>query len=453
MEETLRKDSRSFYYRRMLTVTIPVVIQNLLNIGLNMADTVMIGRLGELELAATGAGNQAFNIFASLCFGFYSGAGVFVAQYFGAKNIRNIRRIVGFDIIVGLVIASGFLAAVQIMPEGVIRIFTDDPQVISEGVIYVRIVSFSYVMTALSFAVSFNSRAIQRLKAPTVINASALIMNCVLNYILIYGKLGAPALGVKGAALATLIARGYEMAALFAYVILVKDHPLHAAISEYFRRDVALYKNVVRTAMPVVFSEGGWSLGMTLVFATYGLIGPSALAVIQVASMTGQIFQSVIFGFGNGASVVVGETLGRRCVDEAVEHSSRTIRIALVMIVIMVAGIISVINPVSELYGFGAETTLLLKKTIAVYAFTMMPRMMSYVLQCGILRAGGDTLFCMVTELLGNLVIELIMAYTAVVFLGWPLYMCIALASLGNVFKMTANYLRYRSRKWINIVI
>ena len=92
--------------------------------------------------------------------------------------------------------------------------------------------------------------------------------NCVLNYILIYGKLGAPALGVKGAALATLIARGYEMAALFAYVILVKDHPLHAAISEYFRRDVALYKNVVRTAMPVVFSEGGWSLGMTLVFAT-----------------------------------------------------------------------------------------------------------------------------------------------------------------------------------------
>ena len=120
---------------------------------------------------------------------------------------------------------------------------------------------------------------------------------------------------------------------------------------------------------------------MTLVFATYGLIDPSALAIIQVASMTGQIFQSVIFGFGNGASVVVEETLGRRCVDEAVEHSSRTIRIALVMIVIMVAGIISVINPVSELYGFGAETTLLLKKTIAVYAFTMMPRMMSYVLQ------------------------------------------------------------------------
>ncbi|MDY6037429.1 MAG: MATE family efflux transporter [Eubacterium sp.] len=453
MNELRKDENKRLYYRRMLTVTIPVVIQNLLNIGLNMADTIMIGRLGEIELASTGAANQIFGIFGAICFGFFSGAGVFVAQYYGVKDIKSIRKIIGFDFVLGALIAMMFFFFVHIKSEEIISLFAKDGAVIAYGSRYIKIVSFSYIMTAISFAISYNSRVVARMKAPTIINASAMLVNVVLNYILIYGAGGFPAMGVAGAAYATLAARTYELVALIIYIISDKTHPFNAALSELFVSDFKLYRKVIKTGMPVVCSEGGWSLGMSLVFATYGILGASALAVIQVASITSLIFQSVIFGFGNGASVIVGETLGMGNFDVAKEHARRTIKISCILILGMVAGILSMIKPVSIIYSFNRDTTEMLTKTLIVFAFTMIPRMLSYIYQCGVLRAGGDTLFCMVIELTSNLVIELAMAYIAVVFLKWPLHMCIALASFGNIFKMTAFYIRYRGGKWLKKVI
>jgi putative MATE family efflux protein len=444
---------KSFYYRRMLTVTIPVVIQHLIDIGLNLADSVMIGRLGEQALAATGSANQIFGIFGSLCFGFFSGATVYVAQYFGAKDARSIRKIFGFQVAVGTLIGIVFFAVTNAFTEPLLGIFTNESRVIDYGAQYIRIVSFSYVPTAISFAISFNSRSIQRVTAVTAISGVALSLNVLLNWFLIYGPGPFPALGVRGAAIATLIARLVELVSLIIYLAVTKDHIFHAPFRELFVWDGELYKKVFKTSIPVLCSETGWSLGASLVFATYGRLGSAAQAVIQVASLTCQVFQSVIFGFGSGAAVVIGETLGRKDVDEAVDHAKRTLRIACVLIAIMVGGSLAIMKPIGIAYDFKPETTELMYRAVTVYTFAMVPRMMAYVLQCGILRAGGDTLFCMITELTGNLVIELAMANVAVVLLGWDLPAAIALASLGNIFKMTANYLRYRSRKWINIVI
>ena len=427
MNTLLEGENKSFFYRRILTVTIPVVIQNMLNIGLNLADTIMIGRLGELELAATGAANQVFGIFISVCFGFYSGTAVFVAQYYGVKDIKSIRKLIGFDTALGALIGLAFLSIAQLKAESIIHIFAKDEMVIAYGSRYLRIVSLSYILMAISFALSYNSRVVARMKVPRQ--------------------------GESGAAIATLIARGLELVALVIYIAGDKTHPFHAAFKELFVKDFGLYNRVVKTGLPVVLSESGWSIGLTLVFATYGIIGPSALAVIQVASLTSMIFQSVIFGFGNGASVAIGETLGIGKFELAKLYANKTIKIALVMIACMVAGIILMIKPISAIYNFSPETTELLGKVLVVFAFTLIPRMLSYIFQCGILRAGGDTLFCMVIELTSNLVIELAMAYTAVVFLKWPLQMCIALASLGNIFKMSAFIFRYKSGKWQKKVI
>ena len=208
MNTLLEGENKSFFYRRILTVTIPVVIQNMLNIGLNLADTIMIGRLGELELAATGAANQVFGIFISVCFGFYSGTAVFVAQYYGVKDIKSIRKLIGFDIALGALIGLAFLSIAQLKAESIIHIFAKDEMVIAYGSKYLRIVSLSYILMAISFALSYNSRVVARMKVPTIINASAMVINIVLNYLLIYGVGAFPRLGVSGAAFATLIARG-----------------------------------------------------------------------------------------------------------------------------------------------------------------------------------------------------------------------------------------------------
>lgn len=445
--------SRQFYYKRMVTVTIPIVIQGLFMIGLNLCDTVMIGRLGEVELAATGSANQFFGVFHSFLFGFYSGAGVYAAQYFGAKNLVKIRRILGFDWMLGCGMSLAFFLLIQIMPEKLMGLFAAEGEVIRQGALYLRIVSFSYAATALSFALSYNSRAVQKLTWPTLINISALLVNVLFNFLLIYGPGPFPRLEVAGAAIATVIARLYELAAMTIYIIHDKNHPLNGRLRDLLTPDAPLYQAVLRKALPVLISEVGWSIGSMLVFAVYGRLGYSALAVIQVAAATCLIFQSVIFSFGNGASVVIGETLGMGQVAEAKVHAGRTIRIALAFVALMVAGSLAIMKPVALLYNFSTSTKSLLYTSLTVYAFAMVPRMMAYVLQCGILRAGGDTLFCMITELTSNLGIELSMAYIGVALLQWPLPACIALASLGNLFKMTANYIRYRTGKWAGVIV
>lgn len=429
------------------------MLQNLVQVALNTADTVMIGRLGELQLAAVGAGNQMFNVYCSLLFGFFSGAGVYVAQYYGAKDLKHIRRIVGFDLMLGTVLTVLTTVFAQLYPDKVIGIFADDPAVIEDGAVYLRIVSLSYLFTAWSFALGFNSRAVQRPKGPATIDCLALGLNVVLNYLLIYGPGPFPALGVKGAAIATLIARIFEFLAMVIYIAMLKDHPFHGDLRQMFDWDGELFKNVMKKGVPVTLSEGGFSLGSSLTFACYGMLGASALAVVQVAGMACQIFQSVIFGFGSGAGVVIGEVIGMREVEIAEDYCKRVLKIAGVMIAIMVAGILLIMKPIGLIYGFGAETTGLLYSALSVYAFMMIPRMTSYIVQCGVLRSGGDTFFCMIIEVVSNLGLEPALAYTAVALLGWPLPMCIALAALAYVFKAAAFLIRYKSRKWLNVLV
>ena len=446
-------DTGQSFYRRIITVATPIIIQNVISTSLNLADTIMIGRLGEAELAGSGAANQIFSIFSILCFGMYSGASVFVAQFWGARDLKSIRKILGFDIYLGLSAAVIFLGVIQAFAPNLIALFADDGDVIMYGEDYIRIVSYSYIVTAMTFAINFNSRTIQVLKVPTVISASAVLVNVIFNWLLIYGVGPFPEMGVEGAALATVIARCCELGFQILYISCWKAHPFHTSIRNLFSWDPELYRNILRRAVPVIVSEGGWSLGVAIVFATYGRIGASALAVVQVSNVVCQICQTAFFGFGNGSSILIGETLGKGDKVTAYAYTKKILRLGVIFTAIMVVMIIALRHPVAVIYDFSEETTELMMSTIFVFAFTMIPRMFSYLIQCGILRAGGDTFFCMVIELTSNLGIEVAMAYTGVVILGWPLPWCVALASLGNIFKTVTEYARYRSNKWMNIVI
>ena len=198
------------FYKTVLVIGIPIVIQNLIGLGLNMADTIMIGKLGVDELAAVGTANRLYFIFSTLCFGIYSGAAVYVSQYWGVKDIKNIRGTFGIEFLLGSIVSLTFTIMAIFFAPQILGLFTSDPNVIRLGCQYLYIVAISYIFTSLSFAINFNCRAIHMLKAPTIINLVALLLNLLLNYILIFGKFGAPRMGGPGAALATLIARVVE---------------------------------------------------------------------------------------------------------------------------------------------------------------------------------------------------------------------------------------------------
>lgn len=441
------------FYKTMMTIAIPIVIQNIISIGLNMADTIMIGKLGVDELAAVGTANRLYFVFSSLCFGIYSGASVYVSQYWGVKDIKNIRRTLGIDILLGGGMSVLFMAIAFFLAPQVLGLFSSDPNVIELGTQYLHIVAVSYFFTAMSFAINFNCRAIHMLKVPTAINTLALFINLGLNYLLIFGKLGLPRMGVRGAAYATLIARLVEFVLMFLCVYSQKEHPLAAKIGELFSFDRQLFTKVLKTSLPVIVSEGGWSLGNAVYYIAYGMLGASALAVVQVASTINDLFQCLFFGIGNASAVMIGNELGRRNEDTAYDYAVVFLKMTFVVNVVVSLGLFLSRGGVIALYDFDQQTNIMLANTITVYAIYMMPKMFTYMLFCGILRSGGDTKICMILDLLGVWLIGVPLAFLGVLVLKLPLHWAVAMVFFEEWFKLVFSLIRFKSRKWAHTLI
>lgn len=440
------------FYRKMFFIGIPVVFQNLISIGLNLIDTLMIGMLGEQELAAVGTANQVYFIFTVSLFGLYSGAAVYTAQYFGAKDIAGVRKMLGIDYAVGAVFAGVVSVAAFIFAPKIIWLFSKDATVIEFGVQYIRIACFSYIFSGISSAISYNSRAIQNLKVPTIINAAALCVNAVLNYLLIFGIGVFPEMGVQGAATATLIARVFEFCALLTYIYTRKSHPFKAGPSALFSFDRNHFVRVMKTAVPVVFTEGGWAASVAMIFAAYGLLGTSALAVAQVANVVCEMLQSAYFGVGNATAMLIGENLGQGEKDRAYRNGKLSIRAVWILNVVMTITMLFLARPIASVYNFSGETGELLVKALMTMAILLTPKMLGYMYIVGILRAGGDTVFCMYLELGTNLFIQVPVAYFAVLVLHTSLPLAMILVELGAIVRIGLSLPRFRSRKWINIV-
>ena len=288
-------------------------------------------------------------------FGLFSGAAVPLAQYFGVKDFKSIRKIVGMDIAIGLVLGMLTVSGVLLFAPHIIGLFADEAEVIRMGSSYIRIVAVTYLTVGISFAVTFNSRPIQILKIPTIINVCSILINTALNYVLIYGHFGFSAMGVEGAALATAIARIVEMTALLIYLWLDKEHPFHGRVRDFLGFSRSLFNSVMRTAMPVVFSEGGWALGMSLTFAAYGRISAQALAVIQVCQVLCNLCQCASFGMGNACAALVGETLGRQEIDLARDNAKKYMKVQWTLNFLMCLMILLLRAPVAAFYQFDPD--------------------------------------------------------------------------------------------------
>ena len=434
-------------------IGLPIVLQQVISLSLNMIDTFMIGSVGVNELAAVGAANKIYFIFSTICFGLYSGASIFISQYWGVKNVKQIQKVVAIEMWIGFFLSIFTVFIAFTFAPQILSLFVREASTISIGASYLRITCFTYILTAFSFLMSFNSRAIHNLKIPTIASVLAISINTVLNYGLIFGNFGFPVLGVKGAAIATLTARIVELIFIMSYVYKSKDHPLAANLSTIFHLDKQLCKRVIKTALPVAASESAWSIGTTGLFVAYGLLGTSAVAVVQVAGVINDLFQCIFFGLGNACAVMIGNELGRNNKDLAFAYGKVFIWINLAFCIVMSLILYTSRIAISNIYQYDAQTTALLQSTIAAFALYNTPKMMSYVLICGILRSGGDTRFCMYCDVLGIWCIANPLAFLAAGVWHLSLPLVVALSFSDEIVKAIITYLRFRSKKWIHVLI
>lgn len=299
------------FYLSVLALVIPMALQNLINVGVTAADVVMLGKVGEHALSGASLAGQVQYIMTLFLFGLTSGATVLTAQYWGKKDICTIEKILGLGMRSAVIVTAVFFVAAQCIPHTLMKIFTSDPEVIEQGVVYLRIVSWSYIFMGITQTYLYIMRSVERVVVATVVYLCSLICNVGINAVLIFGLFGMPALGVKGAAIGTLTARLLEMALVCLYShFWNKDIKFH---TKYFlHTEKVLNRDFLKYAFPVILNEVLWGLGTAANTAVLGHMGSAAVAANSVAQVARQLATVVAFGLASATAIYLGKTIGEK---------------------------------------------------------------------------------------------------------------------------------------------
>ncbi|HAK46455.1 MAG TPA: MATE family efflux transporter [Spirochaeta sp.] len=437
-------------YRDLLKIAAPVALQNLVISSLSFVDTLMIGQLGEIEIAAVGIGNQLFFLYTLLLFGIGSASGIFTSQFWGKNDRASIKFTSGLSIMLGLAGAVPFTILSLLIPEKLVGIFSIDPLVIELGAQYVRVVAVSYLFSAVVITFSQVQRSLERANLPFIVSVIALGINTILNYLLIFGKAGFPELGVEGAALATAVARGLECILMIAIIYGSRDNPAAGSFKELTGFTAAFFKKFMKTASPVILNELFWAMGMTVFKIVYGRIGTSALASVNIAEAVMNLMFVVLMGSATGASVLTGKKIGEGDYSAAKSNGRKFIRLAIIegLIIAVICAALSSILP--EAFNVSDELKKSAGLIILIFAGFLPFKSFNLHAIVGIFRGGGDTFFAAVTEISGVWGVGVVLAFITGIWLGLPIHVVYLFVSLEEVSKSVFCALRIRSGKWVH---
>ncbi|KUO75786.1 MAG: MATE family efflux transporter [Clostridia bacterium BRH_c25] len=437
------------FFSQMYKIALPITMQNLVLASLNLVDNIMIGGLGETAIAGVGLANQYFFLLNLLLFGIVSGSSIFTAQFWGTKDIKNIRKVLGICIITGGAGAFLFSIGGLFFPNEILGIFSKDPIVIQLGTQYLRIVLFSYVITAVTFAYSFVLRSIGNAKTPLVVSVIALGTNTVLNYLLINGYMGFPRMGVAGAAVATVIARALEMVMLL-WIVYSKQDVTAASIREMTDLTAGFVKQFFKVTVPVILNESMWALGVTMYAIAYARMGTEVIASINITSTIERIVWVVFMGFGSACAVMIGNQIGSGDDKQVFLYAKRFAIIGPAAAIL--TGIFVILISRWMLIPYKVSPIVLdyAHKNIIVFCLFMWAKVFNYINIVGILRSGGDTTFCLLLDTCGVWLVGVPLAFLGGLVFHLPIYWVYALVQVEEVIKLIIGIPRLASKKWIN---
>ena len=439
------------FYKLILSIAVPVVLQNMITIGVNIMDTLMLGNYGEVQLSASSLANEFINIYHIMCMGMSMGAAVLTAQYYGAGNNPSLKKIVTIVLRMGLVIAAAFTAVTLLFPEELMRLYTPDEAVIEKGVLYFRISAVTYVLLGVSLILTNILRTVHQVRFPLVLSIVTFFVNVFFNWVFIYGRLGAPEMQIEGAALGTVIARLVECGSLVTY-FFVFDKRIGYRIKDLFMKCGDHVRVYITYAIPVMVSDTLLALGNSAVSIIMGHIGASFVAANSIISQTVRLSTVFNQGLSSASSVITGNTLGKGERDKAY-HQGVTFLCLSILIGLAAAVIILLISPLLvESFNITQETKDIAYQLMASVSVMMVFQTVQSVLTKGVLRGGGDTRFLMLADILFLWLASIPLGYLC--GLVWHLspFWIYAALKIDWVIKSVWCIFRLRSKKWIRVV-
>lgn len=448
----LDKENKIFY-KTLLTLCIPIIIQNLLSTLINMVDTIMVGGLGEVSVAAIGIANQYFFLYNMALSGIIGGAGLFIAQFFGKNDKENIRKITALGSLSALALGIIFAAMAIFSPKFIIHFFSLDESVVEIAVNYFLIIGFCYPIIAISNVFSMGSRSIRNPKLGMICSSISLVLNIILNYIFIFGKFGMPALGASGAALATVISRIVELILLVSYVYFIKsDYELRFTFKDIKLINRDLFKAFISKTIPVFFNDTLWAFGTVLYAVAYSKAGTSAIAASQIASSTGNFFIMTSVCIAIGSSIMIGNELGADHIEKAVSYSKKfAILVCLAGVVfggLLILSIPALLKVFSVSPGLAPD----IRKIFIVMGVLMALKTFNTFIIIGVLRSGGDTKYALTLEMGCMWFVSLPLTFLAA-YKGVPIYILVALTYTEEIAKFIFGVPRALSKKWANNIV
>ena len=391
-----RFDWRDFL-RRVAVIAIPVALQNLLTTTGSMVDTMMIASLGQTELGAVGLCAQFSSLMFSCYWGFIGGGMLFISQYWGAKDHEGINRSYGLTLTCMMTVALVFCVLATVFPRAVMRLYTDKTALQEVGVRYLRIVGFNYPLMVLSMAMATLLRCTERVRIPLYGSIVSVLVNVCLNYILIFGHLGMPAMGVRGAALATVIA---QIVSICVIVLLAKldRHPYLTAVRHHFKWKGKLVKDYFRKCFPIIMNELLIGVGNMVINIVLGRQPEEAIAAIAVFRTLEGLIIGFFAGFSNAASILVGKEVGAGKPDLAYTRAWRLVYLCQGFIGIVGLCLIALHTPILRLMGMEGESFRIALGFVCIYAAAAFIRMGNWT-QNDTFRAAGDASFGTILEI------------------------------------------------------
>ena len=436
----------------MLTLALPITLQSFITSSLNLVDNLMIGKLGEEAIAAVGLANQYFFIFTLCLSGINAGASVFMSQYWGKKDVKSIKKVLGLDLSIGFIASIVFGGAALIFAESIMGVLSRDIMVIELGSQYLRIIGITFIFTNFNQGFSSALRSSEQPKTPMYASLIGVICNAFLNWVFIFGNLGAKPMGVAGAALATSIARALEIAYII-YMIYVKNNIVASKIKELFAFDFSFVKTYFNTSISVIANELLWSLGMTAFSIAYAQIGTSAVATMQIATTLNNMFMVLCIGLASAAAIMVGNKIGANEENVAVDYSHKIGKVAPALGLIIGISVWVLAPAIVRPFNVEAETFKATVTVLRIMALICPIRSYNVVMIVGIFRGGGDTLYSTLVQLGTIWFYAVPMAFIGAIVLSLPVTAVYFLICSEDFIKIIFERSRLKSGKWIRSVV
>ena len=437
------------FYRSFAVLCLTLMLEQAVILSVNLADNIMLGRYSESALSGVAAVNQIQFVLQQIVFGVSNGMIVLGSQYWGQKRTGEIRMLSSIAMRAALGVAIALFIAVSLFPEQTLRLFTRDAAIVAEGVAYLKIIRFTYLFFAASSILLGTMRVVESVQIALRVSLLSLVLNCSINYVLIYGRFGAPEMGVRGAAIGTLAARIVELF-VFAWYVFVRDRRVSMQPSDFFSADREMARDFFRVASPVILTQTLWGLANALQTVILGHMSAVAIAAQSISSNVFLLLKVASVGASSAAAILIGKAIGEGKDLSVLKEYTRTLQALFVAIGLVLGAALMIIRvPLLRVYNISDETRALANAYMIIQSVVLVTMSYQMPTNGGIIRGGGDTRFVMILDLIS--IWGIVLPFSCLAAFVWKLSPIIVIILLNSdqVFKCVPAFIRVNSYKWI----